>query len=84
MLTLHILALSTIFTTQLLAMRQERLYNIQEDGGVSFLGGSHQVVIDDKKFMQGAEAEPAETEEDGDDSSELLAADATELLGGLE
>lgn len=42
------------------------------------------MVIDDKKFMQGAEAEPAETEEDGDDSSELLAADATELLGGLE
>ena len=67
-----------------MGMRQERLYNIQEGGGVSFLGGSHQVVIDDKQFMQGAEAEPAEVEEDGDDSSELLAADATELLGGLE
>ena len=66
-----------------MAMRQERLYNTQDDGGLTFLGGSHQLVIDDTQFTQGAEADPAATE-GGPDSSELLSDDATDLLGGLE
>ena len=85
MLTVHIIALCTIITIQLMAMRQERLFNIQQDGGVSFLGGSQQLILDDKQFFKSDEAKkPAQNEDSGKGIGGSLSNNMTDLLGDLD